>query len=53
MDNNTFFLLKAGFKFFVFNSIQAAMTFFLINIMVGIVGSDKSNFIVILSLKLW
>ena len=39
--------LKAGFKFFIFNSIQAAME----GIMVGIVGSDKCNAIVIFTLK--
>ena len=52
VDNNAFLLLKASFKFFVFNFIQVAMEFFEINI-VGIVGSDKCNVIVIFSLKFW
>ena len=46
------FLLKAGFKFFVFNFILAAMEFFQINIMVKIGGSDKCVTIVIFSLEI-
>ena len=51
VDNNTFSLLKVGFKFFVFNSSEAAIEFFQINLMVGVVGFDKCNAIVIFSLK--
>ena len=40
--DNFFFLLKAGFKLFTFNSIQAAKDFFQVNIMVQIVGSDNA-----------
>ena len=40
--DNFFYLLKAGFKLFTFNSIQAAKDFFQVNIMVQIVGSDNA-----------
>ena len=53
VDNNSFFFWKANFKFFVFNFIWAAMEFFQINIMVGIVGSNKCNAIVISSSNYW
>ena len=48
-----FYPLKAGYKFFIFNSIQAAKDFFQIKFLVEIVGYDKYNLIVIFSLKFW
>ena len=48
-----FFLSKADFKFFAFSSIYAAMEFFQIKIIIGIVGSYKCNVIVVFCSKFW
>ena len=53
VDNIFLFDSRFSFLFFFFNLIQAAMEFFQINIMVGLVGSDICNDIIIFNLKLW